>query len=777
MNKEIKGDFFAERDVNGNIYLKTEDVVALMLQFRETAVILINGEKYISLNDCLDVSYTFDEKNLAVAIVGKTTESKRTTIEMYSLGKRNTNLYSPREPSAFLNYGVTYSYFDPFGTKAYSVSNRIGGRAGDFFFVSDSLFTKNDTTEQLVRLQSNITYESRGNMQWFVLGDQYANSGNLGSTVNIGGIGFSKLYRLDPYFITQPVFNFQGVTQFPTEADIYLDGILVKKQSIAPGQFDLANIYSYAGSHKLDIVLKDPFGREQRISYPLYFSTQLLRQGLHEYSYNLGFLREGYGTDSNNYSKPAFSAFHRYGITSAFNIGARAEGTDSAYNGGISTAFSLPHIGVITLSAAASNAENSWGTAASVQHSYQHGNFNTNLQLQGYSRDYATVSSPASETITKYAANLGVGFQLGSWGGVSAGYTESQTHSNVTTRTVSGSYSRQLTQTIGLFATASTSFADNSTSSFYVGLNYTPGNNIRGSATLNKSGDTNTETLQIQKDTPVGEGLGYHLYTNRTETSSAISYGINPGFQYNGHYGIYTVDAAILNTNQGQSTGTYNFSAAGSLLYAGGFFAASRPVNDSFSIVMVDKLADATIFNNGQAIGTTNSSGTMVVPNLVSYGQNQITLDVKNMPLNYSISGVSKAISPPAWSGSCISFDALKIHAVSGIVYFLAGSEKVPLEYIELSMKVGEKNVTFPTGKGGAFYLENALRADSTSGGNDNLSCAAIAERREKGGDYIKPGSYTIWGEANGKKCTFSIAFPTTDDIITDLGELQCLIP
>ena len=41
-------------------------------------------------------------------------------------------------------------------------------------------------------------------------------------------------------------------------------------------------------------MLKDPFGNEQRIYYPAYFSTQMLREGLHEYSYNIGFLREQY---------------------------------------------------------------------------------------------------------------------------------------------------------------------------------------------------------------------------------------------------------------------------------------------------------------------------------------------------------------------------------------------------------------------------------------------------------------------------------------------------
>ena len=136
----------------------------------------------------------------------------------------------------------------------------------------------------------------------------------------MGGLGFSKLYKLDPYFITQPMFNLQGVTAFPSQAKIYMDGVLVGTQPIAPGVFDLRNIYTNAGAHKIEVVLTDPFGNEQKISYPLYFSQILLREGLHEYSYNVGFLREQYGVASNKYGKPVFSAFHRYGVTSSFNI-------------------------------------------------------------------------------------------------------------------------------------------------------------------------------------------------------------------------------------------------------------------------------------------------------------------------------------------------------------------------------------------------------------------------------------------------------------------------
>jgi outer membrane usher protein len=776
VNKEAKGDFFVERDRDGKLFIRVEDLVAMMLRFPRDRVVLINDEKYAPLSAVADISYTFDDKNLIVSILGKTTVSKKTDIELYSLQARPQNVYYPRETSAFFNYGLTYSYADPLGYQSFSLSNKIGARTGDLFFISDSLYTKTDSSEQFIRLSTNATYERRSDLQWLVFGDQFANSGDLGSSVNMGGVGFSKLYRLDPYFITQPLFNIGGVVEFPSEAEIYMDGLLVSKQPIAPGEFELKNVYSYTGSHQVEVVLKDPFGNEHRIDYPLYISTQLLREGLHEYSYNAGFLREQYGAESNEYGDPVFSTFHRYGVTSAFNIGARAEASKGVYNLGISTAFSMPQFGAIVLSAAGSSADNMKGYAGSFQHSYQLGSFNTNVQIRAYSRDYSTVGVPTSETMTKYSTSLIAGFQLDPVGSLSLGYSNDETHDGSATRIVSANYSRALTRTTSLFANVSSTRTDETVNAFYLGLSFSPAPNIHGSAQVSRTGETNAETLQLQKDTPIGEGVGYRASLSRSDTGVSTSSAFNPGLQYNARYGIYTLDSSIQNSNDATSQ-TSTASIAGALVYANGFYGFSRPVSDSFSIVMVDSLPNTTVLNNGQVIGTTDSSGSMVIPTLASYGQNQITLDVKNMPLDYSITGVNQQISPPIWSGSCVSFNALKVRAITGTLYLRKADKKTALEFVDISMKVGDKEVIFPTGKGGEFYMENSLPDDPNSVGYDKLSCRAIADRKKSGGNAIMPGAYQALVEYEGVVCKFSITFPDTEDAITDVGEVDCTIP
>jgi outer membrane usher protein len=775
INMEPKGDFFVELDNERNLFIRVEDLKTLKLKYAEGRTVLIEKEQYVPMSAVLDAKYTFDEKSLTVAIIGQTTEVQKTAVDLFSLKSTPQNIYYPRETSAFLNYGLIYSYTSTDGFQSFTAVNKVGVTSGDVFFTSDSQYTKTEQSDSFVRLQSSATYERRDDLQWLVLGDQFANSGFLGSTVNMGGIGFSKVYKLDPYLITQPVMDLKGTVTFPSQAEIYLDGTLVGKQAIAPGSFDLKNIYSYTGAHNIDVVLRDPFGNVQRISYPAYFSTQLLREGLHEYSYNAGFLRENYGVESDNYGKAVFSAFHRYGLSSALNIGARAEGSDGVYNGGFFTTFLVPRAGQFTLSIAGSTANGNKGSAGSFQHNYQFGSFNTNVLLTGFSRNYATVGSTILPDSTKYEASLGVGFMVNPLGSFSLAYASTEMYSGNTTNVTSASYSRALSRKTSIFANASSTRTSGTatTNAVFIGLNINFDWNLRGSVQYNRSGDTNSETVQLQKDTPVGEGLGYRASFIRTDTGTTTTNSFSPFIQYNARYGTYTLDSTVQNT-AGYTSELYNLSVAGSFVYAGGFYGISRPVNDSFSIVMTDKVPDAMVLNNGQEIGKTDSSGAMVVPTLTSYNRNQITLDTKNIPIDYSISNVNRTLSPSFWHGSCVYFDALKVRALIGTLYVQKGDKKEPLQYVDITLKVGEKEVSFPTGKGGEFYLENSLPEDSKTSSVDSLSCREIAKRRKAGGNVIAPGTYRATVDYEGGTCSFSITFPETEDAMTEVGEVVC---
>jgi hypothetical protein len=58
------------------------------------------------------------------------------------------------------------------------------------------------------------------------------------------------------------------------------------------------------------------------------------------------------------------------------------------------------------------------------------------------------------------------------------------------------------------------------------------------------------------------------------------------------------------------------------------------------------------------------------------------------------------------------------------------------------------KEIAFPTGKGGEFYVED-----------------------------LGPGLHAASVEQGGKRCLFEMTVPATDDLLIDLGRLTCEDP
>ena len=173
--------------------------------------------------------------------------------------------------------------------------------------MTDTSYTSDDLSSRFVRLQTNLTFDDRPELKRVVAGDFFASSGDLGSTVNMGGFSLSKSYRMDPYFTKYPTLNVSGLSETASDVEVYVDDIKLRSDKVAPGGFDLRNIAYTTGAHKVEVLIRDAFGNVQRIVHPFYQTDKMLKKGLHEYSYNGGLIRKSYGAESNTYGHAAFA--------------------------------------------------------------------------------------------------------------------------------------------------------------------------------------------------------------------------------------------------------------------------------------------------------------------------------------------------------------------------------------------------------------------------------------------------------------------------------------
>src|SRR6185436_1391925 len=180
---------------------------------------------------------------------------------------------------------------------------------------NESALIRSGGSTRVARYATQLVYDRREEQQRLTVGDHTATSGELGSTLAVGGIGFSKLYQMTPYFIRQPLAGFAGSVSTPSQVEVRLGGVPVFREQVEPGPFEVKNLQNF----------RDALGREQVIGYPYYFADQALRAGLHEYSYSLGALHEEIGTSNAHYGAGVMTALHRYGVSDRVTLGLRGE--------------------------------------------------------------------------------------------------------------------------------------------------------------------------------------------------------------------------------------------------------------------------------------------------------------------------------------------------------------------------------------------------------------------------------------------------------------------
>ena len=773
LNQVPKGEFFVNLADDGDFLMKTSDLQSMGVSGPFLPSVTIEGELYISLKSFPDVSFVFDEKKLSLEITAAPKLLPKQILDFAP--QEPLKVYYPKDSSAFLNYRLDYYTGDSFAFQGLNCTNELGTRIGDFLFLTDSVFTENQDTSRFIRLSSRVVYDRRPDMQRLILGDFTATSGNLGTDLILGGVSFSKVYSINPYFINRPTAGLSGLAPLPSDLEVYLNGTRIRTERIAPGAFELRNITGYGGAADVQVIVRDPFGREQLINYPFYFTDITLQKGLHEYSYNLGAIREDYGVAGNSYGKPAFAGFHNYGVSNFLTLGLRGEWSGSAFNMGSQASFLIPTAGTVTTAVSGSyDGKSTSGVAGLLGWSFQgESDVSARLFVKGVSRDYATIDPAAFVMKTEYEADAGIGYSNRVLGSFNLDFASYRSYGEDAARTVTASYSRNLTNTINLNASFRRTLAPTAENDFSFSINYYPGRQINLSANYRRTGEVHSETLVLQKNLPLGEGLGYNVALERTDGDTYGVTRVNPSITYNAPHGVYAVDHSWQDTNSGSSQYS-RFSASGAIAYLGNTLGVIRPVSDSFALVKVGEVAGVGINLNNQMMARTNSSGKAFIPDLGSFNYNQVSVTDKDIPMDYLLSAKLKYISPPFRSGSCVNFDAPKVQAITGIVSAKIGSEMKPLEYDEISVTVDGRAVTLQTGSGGEFYLDNYSLGGTDDPDSPDLGCFALGKA---GASSFTPGAYTATVHHEGRSCTFSFEIPRSYEMILELGQVTCQFP
>ncbi|MPM43680.1 hypothetical protein SDC9_90357 [bioreactor metagenome] len=181
---------------------------------------------------------------------------------------------------------------------------------------------------------------------------------------------------------------------------------------------------------------------------------------------------------------------------------------------------------------------------------------------------------------------------------------------------------------------------------------------------------------------------------------------------------------------------------SGALVVMDGHAFTSRRIYDSFAVVSTNGVADVPIRRENLTIGKTNQNGVMLVPQLLSYQSNKISIDSMGLPAQMRVPDVSQSVTPTDRSGVLVRFDLTTVRSAT-VVLHDANGQPLPIGSIVAVAQAdaaaavpdapqtsgSDQRQTSVVGYDGATYFDTLLPSNRlTAYLPDGSSCHALLD-------------------------------------------------
>jgi len=720
-------------DKSGTLYLWSQDLQRWRIrQPPADSAVEYQGETYYALNASANVAYLYDAKELTLTI-----EVAPSAFVSTRLTNRYDALRPPAKPApgGFINYNLYFSRT--------ADSTQRSGLFELGYFNAHGVGISNMLVDQLVdplgrhshgiRLDTTWTIDTPEKLRTMRLGDAINVAGTWGRSVRFAGIQYGSNFAAQPGFISFPTQSIAGQAVLPSTVDVFVNNALVSRQNVPPGPFSISNLPIVTGAGEVQLVVRDLMGREQIINHPFYASQALLRKGLKTFSYELGFVRENFGIDSNAYGSWLASGTYRRGLTDNMTGEVHAEAMAGQTTAGAGADYLVPQVGTLSAYAAGSHGKSGKGGLMMLGIERQADPWSLSVRMQWNSSGFAQVGQIPAMPPPILTSSVSVSYMAGAAGAVSVAYVGEHNRDQADTRIATASYSVSL----GSFGSFTLSALRNLTgevnTSIFALLSIplgasrsmsVSGQSVRGAGTETRTDFTTT----LQSNLPMGGGYGYRLQT-RSDHSTQASLSLQNNFA-----------TSTLELAHSQSDTAARVGVSGGVAILGGDAFPSRRIDQSFAVVRIPDYPNVRVLTDNQPAGRTDTDGNALIPRLRAYDINVISVDQRDLPMDAQINALKVEAVPYFRSGVDVPFP---IKFSNGATFTIHLEDGTSLPVGASVHKVGG-NGSYPVGYDGEVYvtgLNPATRLRAT------------------------------W---NGQSCDFTVSFTRSADPLPDLGTFIC---
>lgn len=433
----------------------------------------------------------------------------------------------------------------------------------------------------------------------------------------------------------------------PSVVDVYVNNSLAARDNVPAGPFSVEDIPVVTGDGQIRLVVRDALGREQVIVQDFYASTALLRSGLAEYSLNVGWLRESFGIESNDYGSLVSIGQYRYGLTDRLTGEIHGEVGGGKTTVGVSLAQAIGEGGILTAGAAASS-NAGHGLLWLFGYEYQGTRSRFNTRLTGRDRRFAQLGTGIEADAPRLEWSTSGGASLGEHGSLGLAVLVQKFDAMEDRELVTLTFNRTLGWNTALSLLVS--HATNVVSELSAGLYLSRSFGQRRSASLGFQHDGGYDELRLQTryDLPQGSGFGYRLGTTLSDQS-----------ELEGDVAAQTgVGRYMLETRVREDALAWRASTSGGLVaLSGSGLHPAREIGEAFAIADVGDYADVRVYLENREVGRTDGDGRVLLPRLRPYERNRVSIEQSDIPFDARIDGLEMTVTPRAHSGLAVAFE------------------------------------------------------------------------------------------------------------------------
>lgn len=686
----------------------------------------------VSLDDLPGLKWKIDQAKQALHLTASVERLLPTTVQIRPWDIRRT---IESGTGATLNYDAVGTFTNGQAGGTTSLDLRFfssAGIANSDWLTYEGVSSARNTA---VRLDSAYTYADVNTLRRYSLGD-FINSGlSWTRPVHLEGVQIRSDFSTRPDLITFPMPSLKGAAAVASTVTVLANGSQISQSQVEAGPFQMQQLPVVNGAGTLTMTVTDALGKQVTINQRFYASNTLLAAGLQTFAVQAGMVRRNWGLESYAEGKAAGSALYRRGLSSWFTLEGSMEGTPGAFMAGAGAIATLRSIAVVNVAVAGSDASGDGGRqfAAGVQR------IGRVFSLGGMAivadRKYRDLAAMNGTGVQRKQLSLFSSVSYKRMGALSGAYAALDqdapivlvpggvslpTHSKVLT----GNYTRSFRH-FTLMATANRSFGGTGNRQFQFGLSIPLGR--RRSAFVTGTADGSGQAQVQQSALFIGD-WGYQGYVS---ADGATNHEFLQG-QYKSHVGLFTAGVDEMN-----AVATTRIEDQAAISFVDGRFFPSNFVYDSFGIVDTAPVPHVHVLQENRTVGTTDSSGRMLVPDMRSFELNRIAIEATDIPPDATLPVDSFQIRPQDRSGVVVKFPTKFSHGAL-LKLIDEGGVAIP---IGSTATLATTGVASPVGYSGETFVENLAPHNEVAVKRpDGRTCTVRFDYQAVPGDIPKIG-------------------------------------